>query len=161
MAVLSNGAITDDRGRIIANPPGGPTTAVRTTSQAVALARRRYDLAAQRAREAMQAEVAASGRIDANLANTPTRAWGQIVGHMAELAMATDSARGAADLAAFVGRATQMLPDRATHDDVAQAAPAMPDNTDALMLVAMYVRVGGVGNNKAGQGKVVDSKVIE
>src|SRR3990167_1677132 len=35
---LKNGAIYDlDAGRIIGNPPGGPTTAIKTQSQAVAL----------------------------------------------------------------------------------------------------------------------------
>src|SRR3990170_7250294 len=36
--VLANGAIFDiDRRRIIGNPPGGPTTGIKTKSQAVAL----------------------------------------------------------------------------------------------------------------------------
>jgi hypothetical protein len=72
------------------------------------MARKRYDKAAAAARQAMLDSVNNCGTLPSRR-DTPTAAWGAIVGHAAEIAMSQSEARGMADLSRFVGQATGML----------------------------------------------------
>ncbi len=62
LRTLKNGAVYDtSRGRIVANPPGGPTTAIKTSQQGRDMRERRRQLSAQLSRRAVADEAAAMG----------------------------------------------------------------------------------------------------
>ena len=83
-------------------------------AQASALARARWDKAAAAARQGMALAVSNHATIDVR--KQPAKAWGMVVEHLTDVLLATNSARGAADLAAFVGKSSDMLPDKRQDD---------------------------------------------
>lgn len=100
LVVARNGALRDPvTGRIIANPPGGPTTAI-DPSVAAAYSRRRWQLYRQAAADAVKR---------ANPANTPYAAWGVIVERQAALAADIERGRASTEAARFVGSALGAL----------------------------------------------------
>jgi hypothetical protein len=98
--VLKNGAVYDlDAKRIVANPPGGPTTAI-NQSNTVAMAQ-------LRAEKYRQAAAAAVGRATGGL--TPFAGWGIIVERQAALATDIDKGRSSTEAARFVGSAIGII----------------------------------------------------
>jgi len=100
--VLRNGAWYDtQRNRIVANPPGGPSTGIKTQSQGVALATRRRQLA----QEAAQAAIAEYGKAPGDLYG----GWRTIVRAQTGLALDVDKGRSSTEAARFVGSAAGFL----------------------------------------------------
>ena len=102
---LSNGAIYDiDQGRIVQG-------AAITSSQASALARRRWDKQRQAAADGVVQAIRDAGLLPA-IDDPDVGAWAVIHAKLTTLLLDTDNPRGAADLARFLGRSTDWLKDR-------------------------------------------------
>lgn len=141
---LSNGALQDaSTGKIVSMQKGN-------TEHSRAMARARWDKAAAAARAAMAESVASSGVVTADVRKSPVKAWGQIVGHAAELAMMSDSARGMSDLASFVGKATGMLPSGKESDDPAPGTVRLSADVSADTLLDMLARVRAENERRNG-----------
>lgn len=104
---LKNGAIYDmEAKRIVANPPGGPTTAI-TQSNAVAMASARWDNYRTRA----ELGAAAGAKRDTSL-----DAWQWVVEKQTELAGDTSNGRASTEAARFVAQSLDALPDKRSNN---------------------------------------------
>lgn len=106
--VLKNGAIFDDNiKRIVGNPDGGPTTAIRQSNAA--------DYHVMRQERILQGQIAARnglGRASISKKGSALAAWADITANMAGYAM-TERSIGAVKAAEFVGKAAGLVQDKA------------------------------------------------
>ena len=101
---LKNGAVYDlDKGRIVANPPGGPTTAIKTQSQAVAL---------QKLSDQARLDAVYRGWMAGTRTAKPDRALEAIIANQTELAMDISRGRASTEASRLVLQAGEALQDR-------------------------------------------------
>ena len=101
---LKNGAIYDlDAGRIIGNPPGGPTTAIKTQSQAVAL---------QKLSDQARLDAVYRGWMSGTGTARPDRAIEAIVAAQSKLSLDIDRGRASTEASRLVLQVGEALPDR-------------------------------------------------
>ena len=102
--VLANGAIFDlDRKRIIGNPPGGPTTAIKTQSQAVAL---------QKLSDQARLDAVYRGWMSGTGTARPDRAIEAIVAAQSKLSLDIARGRASTEASRLVLQVGEALPDR-------------------------------------------------
>jgi len=122
---LGNGAIQDvATTKMVANPIGGVSTAIQNRAQAVALADRRWES------YWMAAEGAIASR---SPVNTPTDAWGRLIGVAYDRATASDTRTGV-EWAKFVrsGLGLDLIP----ASDGSQSGLTVHFSTDLAMRIA-------------------------
>ena len=101
---LKNGAIYDlDAGRIIGNPPGGPTTAIKTQSQAVAL---------QKLSDQARLDAVYRGWMSGTGTARPDRAIEAIVAAQSKLSLDIARGRASTEASRLVLQVGEALPDR-------------------------------------------------
>ena len=102
--VLANGAIFDlDRKRIIGNPPGGPTTGIKTKSQAVAL---------QKLSDQARLDAVYRGWMSGTGTARPDRAIEAIVAAQSKLSLDIARGRASTEASRLVLQVGEALPDR-------------------------------------------------
>ena len=101
---LKNGAIYDlDAGRIIGNPPGGPTTAIKTQSQAVAM---------KKLSDQARLDAVYRGWMSGTGTARPDRAIEAIVAAQSKLSLDIDRGRASTEASRLVLQVGEALPDR-------------------------------------------------
>jgi len=134
--VLKNGAIYDlDTKRIIGTPPGGPTTAIKTHSQAIA-----YQELSRQAR----LDAVYRGWMRGTRTAKPDEAIEAIVEKQTELAMAIDRGRASTEASRFVFQAGEAIQDRRLDADggVTVTAHASLGALEALRAILEQARGG-------------------
>jgi hypothetical protein len=134
--------VRDERGRFL---PGTMPSNTITPANAREYQHRRYDLAKQAAARGLLDGVNRSGVV--NVRDTPVEAWGEIVGHAAELVMVSDNTRGVAELSRFVGQAADMIPDSKRADDSVLAVAASVGAAVVAGLLSRLVDLVGDGDS--------------
>jgi hypothetical protein len=125
-----NGVVYDhELKRFAANPAGGPSTGIKSQSQAAALASTRWQMV-ERAQLA-----ARRGLADLSGTKSSLAAWASIVREQAELAKDTERGRHSTEAARFVGQATGFLADRRGNTDPEQAGATLHLSNSALSQV--------------------------
>jgi hypothetical protein len=101
LITLKNGAVYDrSKGRIVANPPGGPSTAISQSNT--------DDMRRLRAEKYRQAAAAGLGRVPGG-PGSPVAAWGWLIEKQAALAADIEKGRSSTEAARFVGTAIGVL----------------------------------------------------
>ena len=126
---LANGAIYDHAvKRIVANPPGGPATGIKSHSQAVALATARWQKAAAAGRAGLR-RAALSGK-------TAYAGWEDIVYTRSKHAMDPKAQRDGVEAARFVGQATGFLRDRQAGSEPPATGATMQISSELGLAIA-------------------------
>ena len=104
LRTLKNGAIYDlDAGRIIGNPPGGPTTAIKTQSQAVAM---------KKLSDQARLDAVYRGWMSGTGTARPDRAIEAIVAAQSKLSLDIARGRASTEASRLVLQVGEALPDR-------------------------------------------------
>src|SRR3990167_1443945 len=124
--VASNGAWLDaETGKF--SPGGKPRTAIKTTSQAVALANLRWQRAAA---------AATTGLKRLSNKQSALHAWSKIVEHQGGLAMDPKAKRSSTEAARFVGQATGFLRDRQSGGEPPATGATMQISSEVGLAIA-------------------------
>ena len=143
-SVTGHAIVRDERGKFAQGTE--PPNKITSSTQAHALARARWDKAKEAARQGLLDGVNRSGVVP-SIKEHPVEAWGEIVAHGAELACVSDSTRGFAEIARFVGQASDMLPSR---DAVGDTAGDVARSVAAGMVDSLLDRLERLVNDANG-----------
>ena len=131
--IAKNGAVIDrSTGRFVANPPGGPTTGIKDSSQAVALARQRWD---------KMVDSAELGAVDRVGGVTGFDVWAKTAGNIAMIAT-TSQKREGLEAAKVLGRMINAWPERGNQ------APGVTNNVQFSMSNDLAHRLWDIIENR-------------